>query len=116
MVSSLAGEKMTLREFLKMWRADLTVEKIIPAPGIAKVQNEDFCYLLYYVLYKKREVDYGRHAGLRIKVNRITKEILEHDIVNMTQDARGNWIEKLGAWFIVWTSSLDSTTTVVSTT
>jgi len=97
---------MRLNEFERMWRKDPAVERLTKDED---VEREGFRFILYHVLYKDRQAEYGRHAGLRVKVNRVN-EVIEHDIFNMTINQNGSWVEAIQTWFNAWVINYPATT------
>lgn len=93
---------MKLAELLKTWRDDSSVKDVFLAEN--NEQEDGIIDHLYHILFHDRTADYGRHAGLRVRLNRAL-EVLEHDIFNMTLDDNGNWVEAMMQWFTGWTTN-----------
>ncbi len=104
---------MTINEFKKIWQTDPEVEQLIE---VESVEHDDgFIDYLFHILFKSRTIDYGRHAGLRVRVDR-TLEVISHDIFNMTIDSFGNWVEAVSGWFYTWVSSYSTASNITGST
>ena len=98
---------MKLSEFEAMYREDKAISSLVKVET-NKGQN-GIEHILYHILYKAYMDWYGRHVGLRVRVDK-NKNVLDHDIFNMTLDSDGNWCEAVQQWFQTWTTTTDSTT------
>lgn len=68
---------MKLDELKKLWMTQNGAQELI------KIYEEDhgeYIEYLYHVIFPFKTKEYGRHAGLRIRVSPRTFEVLEHDV------------------------------------
>lgn len=103
---------MKLNELIKIWKDDNEVESITQVE--TNEHDDGFIDYLYHILFKYRTSNYGRHAGLRVRVNRIL-EVNSHDIFNMKLDQNGNWVNAVRSWFVDWSNTYPMTDTDDST-
>jgi hypothetical protein len=82
---------MTLERFLKLWTEDGT--RLVEHDR--QVRN-GFLWILYGVYFPESTVDYGRHVALLLKIDGQTKEILGHDMHNIT----GETVHREVGWFL----------------
>lgn len=69
---------MTLREFLRMWRADKTVLVLESTRRRGPKEMRLYSALLPY------SSDYGRHLAILLEIDRSTREVLNHELINLS--------------------------------
>lgn len=108
---------MTLKQFVRMWKRDNSVEDMILVTKRPRGKVIDY---LYHVLYVNERGGNGRHEAIRVRVDEVN-EVLEHNIFNLhgeewgrkdaelDPDNRNNYTVQITNWFYDW--ALDQTGT-----
>lgn len=87
---------MTLTEFKKLWETDGT--KLVELEK-RNLHDKDELWLLLAVYLPESTYDYGRHMALIIKCNAKSKEILMHDVRNLSGEVTSFSESEVSDWF-----------------
>ncbi|MFX0097526.1 MAG: hypothetical protein ACFE7E_07185 [Candidatus Hodarchaeota archaeon] len=68
---------MKLDELKKLWLIQSGAKELIE---IYREDHGKYIEYLYHVIFPFKTKEYGRHAGLRIRVDPRTLDVLEHDV------------------------------------
>lgn len=85
---------MKLGEFIEMWESDGT--RLVKE---GKKRHNGHIWLLYSVYFPESTSGYGRHMAMILKVSSRNKEILMHDLKNITGEVTGNYRQGIDDWF-----------------
>jgi len=68
---------LKFREFLELWRKEQGPKELVE---IYCEDHGEYIEYLYHVIFPYKTREYGRHAGLIIRVNPRTGEVIEHEV------------------------------------
>jgi hypothetical protein len=68
---------LKFQEFIKMWKDELDPKEMIE---IYCEDHGSYIEYLYHVIFDYKTKDYGRHAGLIVRVDSRTGEVIEHEV------------------------------------
>ncbi|MFX1598097.1 MAG: hypothetical protein ACFFC5_03425 [Promethearchaeota archaeon] len=73
----LEATALKLDELKRIWMTQNGAKELIE---IYKEDRGRYIEYLYHVIFSVKTKEYGRHAGLRIRVDPRTLDVLEHDV------------------------------------
>ena len=70
-------KRLKFNKFLEIWKKEQGPKELIE---IYRENHGEYIEYLYHVIFDYKTKDYGRHAGLIIRVNPKNNQVLEHEI------------------------------------
>lgn len=84
----------TLRQFKAMWEADGFVFR-----EEARRRTREATWLLFGVTCPYGTSEYGRHLGLMVALAPRTREVIGHNIKNISDGSSQPWLQQVQEWW-----------------